>query len=95
MRLVTLILTLIIIIVGVSFAALNAKMVEVNYLIGSKTLPLVVILLLSLVVGSLLSLLVLGLSLLRMKAKNKWLAHKLKQAKEELAKPNVVRLPEE
>lgn len=87
MRLVSILLTLIIIIAGVAFAALNASTVEVNYLVGSKALPLVVMLLIALVIGSLLSLLILGLSLLRLKAKNKWLVHKLKQAKEELAHP--------
>lgn len=87
MRLVGILLTLILIIAGVAFAALNANVVELNYLVGSKALPLAVMLLLALVIGSLLSLLILGLSLLKLKAKNKWLAHKLKQAQDELARP--------
>jgi lipopolysaccharide assembly protein A len=87
MRLVSILLTLIIIIIGVAFAALNADSVQVNYLIGVKSLPLAMMLLIALVIGSLLSLIILSLSLLRLKAKNKWLAHKLKQAKEELAHP--------
>lgn len=70
---------LLIISVGGIFAALNAKPVEINYFFGTKSFPLVILLLISLIIGSLLSFLILGFGILRLQAKNKWLAYKLKQ----------------
>ncbi len=80
MRLISLLLTLFLISVGVAFAALNAKPVEVNYFIGTKPIPLVILLLTSLIVGSLISFIILGFAILRLKTKNQWLTYKLKQA---------------
>ena len=74
--------TLLVIIFGVLFAALNAKAVEINYLVGSKALPLAVILLIALVIGILLSILILGFSIIRLKAKNRLLESKLKKIAE-------------
>lgn len=85
MRIITLLLTLMLIIAGIAFAALNAKAVQVNYLIGTIELPLAVILLVALSVGILLSIFILGMSLLKLKAKNKWLESKLKRFENQLA----------
>lgn len=79
MRLISLLFTLLLISVGGMFAALNANPVEINYFFGTKSIPLVVLLLISLIIGSLLSFSILGFGLLRLKAKNKWLTYKLKQ----------------
>lgn len=79
MRLISLLFMLLIISVGGVFAALNAKPVEINYFFGTKSIPLVILLLISLIIGSLLSFFILGFGLLRLQAKNKWLAYKLKQ----------------
>jgi len=78
-RIIGLLLTLLLTIVGIAFAALNANAVHVNYLIGSSELPLIVILLVSFFMGILMSMLILGTSLLKVMAKNKWLKHKLTQ----------------
>jgi lipopolysaccharide assembly protein A len=83
-RIVSLIFTLLLIAVGVVFAALNAKPVEINYLVGARELPLVVILLAFLTLGILLSIIVMGISILKLKTKNKWLESKLKKANEQL-----------
>lgn len=79
MRLISLLFMLLLISIGGVFAALNAKLVEINYFFGTKSIPLVILLLISLIVGGLLSFFILGFGLLRLKAKNKWLAYKLKQ----------------
>ncbi len=39
MRFISGVFTLLLILLGVAFAALNAQTVEVNYFIGTKTLP--------------------------------------------------------
>ncbi|MGE3319126.1 MAG: lipopolysaccharide assembly LapA domain-containing protein [Candidatus Berkiella sp.] len=82
MRIVSILLTLILIIVGIAFAALNAKPVEINYLIGTSEMRLALLLLISFCVGIVITMLLLGVSLVKLKAKNKWLESKLKHAQE-------------
>lgn len=82
MRIVSILLTLLLIIVGIAFAALNAKAVEINYLIGKTELPLAVILLIALTSGILMTMLLMGVSLIKLKAKNKRLQSKLKHTQE-------------
>ncbi len=79
MRILSVLLTLLLIIVGIAFAALNAKAIEINYLIGKSELPLAVILLISFICGIVVSMLLLGVSLIKLKAKNKWLENKVKK----------------
>jgi len=79
MRIISVLLTLLLIIVGIAFAALNAKAIEINYLIGKSELPLAVILLISFICGIVISMLLLGVSLIKLKAKNKWLENKVKK----------------
>lgn len=86
MKIISWFLTILVIIIGVAFTALNAKSVEVNYLIGSKSLPLAVILLIALTIGVLLSMLFLSVTLIKLKAKNKILMSKLKHSQEVLDK---------
>lgn len=85
MRTIGILLTILLIIVGIAFTALNAQAVEVNYLLGSKQLPLAAMLLLCLVVGVLVTGFTLGFSLLKLKAKNKWLESRLKKSQDQLA----------
>lgn len=82
MRIISVLLTLLLIFVGIAFAALNAKAVEINYLIGKSELPLAAVLLISLVSGILISMLLLGVRIVRLKAKNAWLENKLKRTQE-------------
>jgi putative membrane protein len=82
MRILSVLLTLLLIIVGIAFAALNAKAVEINYLFGKTELPLAVILLISLAIGIVMSALVFGVSIIKLKAKNAWLESKQKRAQD-------------
>lgn len=82
MRILSIVLTLLLIVVGIAFAALNAKAVEINYLIGETELPLALMLLISLISGILITMLLLGVSIIKLKAKNKWLEGKLKRTQE-------------
>lgn len=85
MKIVGWLFTLLIIIIGVAFAALNARSIEVNYFFGSKAFPLVVLLFISLAMGVLLSALIMGWRILRLKTQNVSLQRKLKHTQEELA----------
>lgn len=84
MRLLGWIFTLIIIIFGVAFSALNATKVNINYLLGKHDLPLSVIILISFALGIVLSILVLGTKIISLSAKNKWLASKLKKTEDQI-----------
>ena len=84
MRIIGVILTLLLVIVGIVFTALNAQIVEVNYLIGTKQFPLAAVLLVCLVLGVVMSVFIMGFGIIRLRAKNKWLEIKLKRAQEQL-----------
>lgn len=81
-RLIGWIVTILIIILGVSFSALNAESVTVKYLVGESDLPLAVVLLIAFAFGVILSIVILGTKILSLSAKNKWLAKKLKRAED-------------
>lgn len=88
MRIIGFLLTFIVLIIGIAFAALNAKVVEINYLIGTKNIPLVASLLVAMAIGILISALFLGINVLTLKAKYKLLENKLKRTQTELIKSN-------
>ncbi|MFI4936950.1 MAG: lipopolysaccharide assembly protein LapA domain-containing protein [Candidatus Berkiellales bacterium] len=77
MRVIGMILALILLVVGAAFAVLNAKPVEINYFFGSADLPLALLLLIAFALGVVLCMLVMGFSLMKLKAKNKWLQSKM------------------
>lgn len=84
MRLITFFFSILLIILGVAFALLNAQSVEVNYLIGTKTLSLVILLFIAFTLGVLVSFTLIGLRILKLKMHNKLLEHKLKKTQDEL-----------
>jgi lipopolysaccharide assembly protein A len=56
-RLVSFVLLLILVILGLAFAAINAKPVELNYFLATREVPLAMTLVLTLVFGALIGLL--------------------------------------
>lgn len=78
MRIISFLLMIIILIMGIAFAATNAQLITVNYLIGSASLPLALVLLIAFVVGVLLSYIYLGAKVLKLKAQHSWMSAKLK-----------------
>lgn len=84
MHFIRYILVLIIILLGISFAALNAESVVVNYYVGSRTLPLSLLLMMILGLGALLGLLTCLGNLVRLKAKNIKLARHVKLLETEI-----------
>lgn len=89
MRIIGWLFTILLIIFGVGFAALNATPVLVNYVIGKHEMPLAVIIFISFGVGILVSMLILGAKILSLTAKNKWLSNKLKKQEEKLNNPEL------
>ncbi len=84
MRIFSYILLLIVILIGVTFAALNHNEVSINYYVGQSALPLSFLLVISFAVGSLLGLFVGFWLLFKTKIKNYRLQQHLKVAEKEI-----------
>lgn len=78
MRIISIIITVLLILLGVAFTALNAQPVHVNYLFGGAELPLAVIILISIIVGSVIALLLMGMGIIKLKAQIAWLSSQVK-----------------
>jgi putative membrane protein len=78
------VLLLLIVLIGISFAALNSDLVNVNYYIGKKEMPLSLLLALVFGFGSLLGILVGFWILIKTKIKNYRLKQRLKLAEKEI-----------
>ncbi len=84
MRIFTYLVLLIIIILGVSFAVLNASDVTLNYYFGTLQLSLSILLVLTLAVGAIIGVLFSLVPLVKLKHKNMRLKAKVKQASQEV-----------
>jgi putative membrane protein len=84
MRILTYFLILILIVLGITFAALNSVPVTVHYYVGQHTFSLSLLLVLVFGGGSLLGLLVGFWLLLKLKVKNYRLTQHLKMAEKEI-----------
>ena len=92
MRIVTYILILLIILLGVTFAGLNAEPVMLNYYVGNAKLPLSLLLVLSLIIGCILSLIASLIVYIRLKTDNHRLRQRLKVVEAELANLRTIPL---
>jgi putative membrane protein len=84
MRVFSFILLLVVVLIGVTFAALNHNEVLINYYIGQRTLPLSFLLVISFISGSLLSLSVGFWLLIKIRIKNYRLSQQLKITEKEI-----------
>ena len=84
MRIIGYLFFLVIVVIGVTFAYLNAHSVIFNYYFGTKSLPLSLLLVFALGIGLLLGLIVMFLSWLKLKRSNRKIRKQLKNAEKEL-----------
>lgn len=84
MRFLSYILILIIILLGITFAALNHNNVIINYYVGQRDLPLSILLVLSFSSGCIIGLIVAMGVLFKLKLKNYRLQQQLKVAEKEV-----------
>ncbi len=84
MRIFSYIFILVIVFLGVTFATLNSDLVNINYYIGQKEMPLSLLLSIAFGVGGLLGILVGLWILLKTKMKNFRLKQRLKMAEKEI-----------
>jgi len=85
MKIITALFFAVIILLGITFACLNAEPVSINYYIGTQSFPLSLLLVLTLGVGSILGLVAGTVIYLKSKAKNRRLKARIKLAEKELS----------
>jgi len=95
MRILTYIALLLLILLGITFAGLNADPVVINYYIGSSQLPLSLLLVMALVGGGLLGLLVSLILYIRLKSANLRLRQRLRLIEEEVANLRTIPLKDD
>jgi putative membrane protein len=83
-RIFSYIFLILIILLGVTFATLNAETVNINYWLGHRTMPLSLLLALVLAIGSFLGIVVGLWILIKTKLKNYHLKQKLRLAEREI-----------
>lgn len=89
MRIITLVSSFIIIILGVTFAFLNATPVIVNYYVGSSEMPLSILLVSVLGIGSMLGLLIGFVAVVKLKFVNMRLRRHLESIEREISRSGV------
>ncbi len=91
MRCITYVFLIVLFILGLIFAGLNADLVTVNYYWGTERLPLSLLAILSFVLGGLLGLLTALIAYIKLKYVNRRLRHRLILVEKELS--NLRALP--
>jgi putative membrane protein len=91
MRIITLLLTLIILFIGISFAVLNANDATINYYFGTAHLPLSILMVIALIVGVFIGLLSTIFMVIKAKAQQHTSHRQLQHAQQEIT--NLRKLP--
>lgn len=76
-------LTVLIVVLGLTFAILNSQAVSINFYVKAYTLPLSILLILSLVLGFIIGLSILLVVYTKLKMENKRIKHRIKTAEKE------------
>jgi lipopolysaccharide assembly protein A len=82
-RLLGFLFLVVLIVLGLSFAVLNAQVVSLNYYFGYRDIPLSMVVVLSLAAGAVIGVLVSAGLILRMKAQARQLRRKLRNAEKD------------
>lgn len=92
MRMIMYIVLIAIVLIGVSFALLNNEVVNFNYYIGQRALPLSLLLAMTFVSGSIIGLIVAGFVVIKLKLKNYRLQSQLHTAEKEIVNLRAIPL---
>ena len=84
MKVFSYIIILLILILGITFAVLNAMPVTVHYYIGTKQMPLSLLLVIGFVFGLFVSLIFMSFVVIRLKSRNRRLRKQLKISEKEI-----------
>ncbi len=89
-RIMTIILFVIVLILGAGFSAINLTPVDINYYLGVLSLPLSVVIIIAIILGSLLGALALSTTILRLKYENHRLRKKLANSEQEIERLRIL-----
>lgn len=95
MRIVTLVVMIAVVLMGVTFAILNAEQVQVDYYFSAISLPLSLLMVMVLGLGMLLGLLMSLLRMLRLSAENRRLKSKMRLVEKEVENLRSIPLKDE
>lgn len=95
MRILSYVFTLFLMLLGISFAVLNAEPVLINFYVGSSKLPLSLLLVLALIFGVVLGLIVSLTHYIRLKRANSRLRQRLKLVEKEVSNLRAIPLKDE
>ncbi len=84
MRIITYIIALIILLAGVIFACLNAEPVKLNFYLGAHTIPLSLLLVVTLGIGLLVGLMASAMMYIKLKSENYRLKNRIKMTQKEV-----------
>ena len=84
MRIFTSILLLLLILVGITFAILNAEPVSLHFYFGQSQLPLSLLLVLALTVGWIIGMIICGIFYVKLKGENYRIKSRIKIAEKEI-----------
>lgn len=83
-RIMTIILFIIVLVLGAGFSAINLTLVDVNYYLGVLSLPLSMVIMIAIVLGTLLGVLILSTRILQLRYENHRLRKKLTVSEQEI-----------
>lgn len=83
-RIMTIILFVIVLMLGAGFSAINLTPVDINYYLGVLSLPLSMVIIAAIILGTLLGALALSTSILRLRYENRRLRKKLATSEQEI-----------
>lgn len=83
-RIMTIILFVIVLLLGAGFSAINLTPVDINYYLGVLSLPLSMVVIVAIILGTLLGALALSTSILRLKYENRRIRKKVTLSEKEI-----------
>ncbi|HEC60206.1 MAG TPA: LapA family protein [Methylophaga sp.] len=86
----TIIVFVIVLILGAGFSAINLMPVDINYYLGTLSLPLSIVIIAAIILGTLLGALVLSASILRLRYENRRLRKKLTNTEQEIDRLRIL-----
>lgn len=95
LRIVMIIFYLILILIGISFAALNATSVQVNFYFTTLTMPVTVLMILMLAIGMLIGFTLFLLKYWRLKAEHRKIRNQLKLTEKEIRNLRAIPLQDQ
>ena len=95
MRLLTLLFTLVLLLLGISFAALNAEPVTVNFYVATISIPISLMIVIALGIGMLIGFLLIFFSYLKLKNENRKLKNRKKVTEKEVENLRAIPLKNE